>query len=899
MSWLSRLFRRAQREQDLDRELAFHVDTRTEELMRDGHTREEARRLALAEFGGYTPIREVTRDASGGRWLTDLWQDLKYARRVLWSSKTFTVAAVASLAIGLGANAAVFRVMDSLMFRPLPVEKPGDLFYVFSESAGESRFSHPAYLRLAEAVADQAQLTASSSGMTVQVTINGVEQLVAAQLVAGNWFETLGVSPSAGRLLSPADDRMNGSEGVAVMSDRTWTRHFARNPSVIGSTLMVNGVPVTVVGIAEPGFDGVFVASPMGLWMPNAAQSFIHAHPNVGNDNGDDSAPWIPQDGISWLSVWGRQRPGASRDAITRRLEDRYAQVLATRYESVEDPERRARLTSDRITVLDGAHGLSGTRERLGPALTILLGMSALVLVVSCANLANLLLVRGVARQREFSLRLAIGAARGRLLRQLLAESVALAALGGLLGLVLATWGGQLLLRVVSSTSTPVLLTLPLDWRILGFGIAATMVTGVLFGLLPAIRLSKPAAGAAAHGARVIGASRGRFPVAKALVAAQVALSFVLVVAAALFMQSFSRLAALDSGYDRTAVVTARFDTRLARYEPEQLPELYRQLVESVLRIPGVESASLGAVGPATGSRRASSFSLDGTDRIGDQAMVTREDQISGAFIPTLGMRVVEGRDFDERDRAGSQRVLLVNQTFVRRFSADRDVLGRQFSYGGDDPSYTIVGVVGDVKADGQRETVEPTVYFALAQHPEEYVRNLYARVGVDPVSAIESIRRAINTVAPQLAVREVLPLGELSERTVATERMIARLAAVFGLLGTIVAIVGLYGAIAYSVARRNTEIGVRLALGASPASVRSLVIRETLVVVAAGLVVGVALALPAGRAAESMLFGLSPYDAWTMTAGAILIAAVGLFVGAIPAWRASRVNPVTALRQG
>ncbi len=431
MSWLPRWFRRAEREHDLDRELAFHVDTRTEELMRDGHTRDEARRLALAEFGGYTPIREVTRDASGGRWLTDLWQDLKYTRRVLWANKTFTAAAVASLAIGLGANAAVFRVMDSLMFRPLPVESPNELFYVVSESAGESRFSHPAYLRLAEGVANQAQLTASSSGMTVQVTVNGVEQLVAAQLVAGNWFETLGVSPSAGRLLSPEDDRMNGSEGVAVMSDRTWTRHFARNPSVVGSTLMVNGAPVTVVGIAEPGFDGVFVASPMGLWMPTAAQPFIHAHPNVGNDNGDDTAPWMPQDGISWLSVWGRQQPGASRDAITRRLEDRYAQVLATRYESVEDPERRARLTSDRITVLDGAHGLSGTRERLGPALTILLGMSALVLIVSCANLANLLLVRGVARQREFSLRLAIGASRGRLIRQLLAESVALAALGG------------------------------------------------------------------------------------------------------------------------------------------------------------------------------------------------------------------------------------------------------------------------------------------------------------------------------------------------------------------------------------------------------------------------------------------------------------------------------------
>ncbi len=897
IGWLRRVFVSRRLDEDLDRELQFHVDAHTDALMSEGHSRAEARRLALAEFGGMSPMRESTRDARGTRWLVDLWQDLRYARRVLLSSKTFTVAAVASLAIGLGANAAVFRVMDSLMFRPLPVTSPEDVFYLVSTNAEQSQFSHPAYLQLAEAAEGQAQLAAATPIATLQITVNGVAQLASAQLVSGNWFDTLGVSASSGRVLSEADDRAGGSEAVAVMSDRMWTRVFARDPAVVGSTLMVNGAALTVVGIAEPGFDGVIVASPVGLWIPAAAQPLVRYRSNVSTDNADESAPWVPQDGISWLMVWGRQRPGVDPTAMMRPLEARYAQILSARHAGIENPQRRERAMADRITREDGTHGLSGTRERLGPALTILLGMSALVLVVSCANLANLLLVRGMARAREFSLRLAIGASRSRLIRQLLAESLALAALGGVLGLVLATWGGQLLLRIVSTTSTPIPLNLPMDWRILGFGLAATMATGLLFGLMPAVRLSRPQGNDAAHGVRVVGQAHGRFPVAKALVAAQVALSFVLIVAAALFLQSFSKLVALDSGYDRAAVVTARFDTRLARYEPQQLPALYRQLVESVSQIPGVRSASLGAVGPATGSRRMSSFVLDGVDTIGDEGLVTHEDYISAGFVGTLGIRLVGGRNIDERDRDGAQPVILVNEAFVRRYSADRDVLGRQFSSGGDAPRYTIVGVIADVKAEGQREAAPPTAYYALAQHPQEYVRNLYARVALNPAATIESVRKAINDVAPQLAVREVVPLGELSERTVATERMIARLAAVFGLLGMTVAVVGLYGAIAYSVARRTNEIGVRLALGASPASVRRLIMRETVTVVLAGLVVGIALALPSGALAESLVFGMSPRDATTYVVAAALIVGIGLLVGAIPAWRASRVNPVAALR--
>lgn len=898
--WLRRVWSTQRLDGELDKELRFHVDARTDDLIRDGYAPDEARRLALAEFGGFEPIREASRDARGTRWLSDIWQDLRYASRVMWSHKVFTAAAVLSLGVGLGANAAVFRVMDSLMFRPLPVPQADELFYLESTTAQESRVSHPAYLRLA-AAAPHTTLAVATPITTMQVEVKGVAQLTSAQLVSGNWFDMLGVKPAAGRLLTPEDDRTDGREAVAVISDRMWTRSFARDPGIVGSTLMVNGAAMTVVGITPPGFGGVMVGSPVGLWVPVTAQPLVRHRSNVSNENADGDAPWVPQDGMSWLMTFGRLPSSADRDATMRAFADRYRQILDDRYASIQDPARKAELVSDRLLMKDGSQGLSSWRERLGPALQVLLGMSGLVLIVACANLANLLLVRGIARHREFALRLAIGARRGRLIRQLLVESLLLAFLGGALGLVVALWGSQLLLRVVSSTSTPVPLDLPIDWRVLGVGLTLSVLTGLVFGIVPALRLSRPEVGDALKlGARVISGTRRRtpFPVAKVLVAAQVALSFVLIVAAALFSQSFGKLVALDAGYDRESVISARFDTRLARFEPEQLPGLYDRLVTEVSAVPGVHSAALGVVGPATGSIQSSSIVIDGQPTSGSGQPVVDEEWMSVGYISTLGMRLVAGRDVDSRDHADGQRVAIVNEAFVRRNLSTVDPIGRQFSYGGDAPPITIIGVVADVRARGQREDVRPTVYYPLRQYPLAYVRNLYVRTDTRADAMVSPITQAIQRAAPGLALREVVTLAQLSERTVATERMVSRLAAAFGALGVTVAVLGLYGAIAYSVARRTNEIGVRLALGAAPGSVSWLVIRETLVVVAAGVVAGVALVFPAGALAESLLFGLTVSDSRTLIVVSLCVALTGTAVGAIPAWRASRVNPLVALRE-
>lgn len=900
IQWLRRIWSTKRLEGELDKELRFHVDARTDDLVREGHTPVEARRLALAEFGGLEPIREASRDARGTRWLGDVWQDLRYASRVMWGHKLFTAAAVLSLGVGLGANAAVFRVMDSLMFRQLDVPRAGELFFLESSTAGESRVSHPAYQRLAAAV-PQATLAVATPITTMQVEVKGVAQLTSAQLVSGNWFDMLGVTPAAGRVFTPDDERTDGREAVAVISDRMWTRSFGRDPGLVGSTLMVNGAALTVVGITPPGFDGVMVGSPVGLWIPVTAQPLVRYRSNSSTEDADEDAPWVPQDGISWLMAFGRIPAATERHVVSRAFADRYQQVLEDRYASIQDPARKAELLSDQLLLKDGSQGLSSWRERLVPALQVLLGMSGLVLIVACANLANLLLARGIARHREFALRLAIGARRGRLIRQLLVESLLLAFLGGALGLMIALWGSQLLLQVVSSTSSPVPLHLPIDWRVLGGGMAATVVTGLAFGIVPALRLSRPEVGDALKlGVRVVNGGRRRtpFPVAKVLVAAQVALSFVLIAAAALFSQSFTKLVALDAGFDRESVLNARFDTRLARFEPEQLPALYERLVSEVSAVPGVQSAALGLVGPATGSIRSSSIVIDGAPTSGRAQPVVDEEWMGLGYINTLGMRLVAGRDFDTRDHAQGQLVAIVNEAFLRRNIGDGDPLGRQFSYGDDAPPITIVGVVADVRSRGQREDVRPMVYYPLRQYPREHVRNLYVRTDARADLMVTPMTQAIQRAAPGLALREVVTLAELSERTVATERMVSRLAAAFGALGVIVAVLGLYGAIAYSVARRTNEIGVRLALGASPSNVRWLVVRETFVVVAAGVVAGVLLVFPAGALAESLLFGLTASDARTLVTVGLSVTLAGVAVGAIPAWRASRVNPITALRE-
>jgi predicted permease len=893
MSWLGRLFRRDKLERELDRELQFHIDERAQQLMRDGASAAESRRRALAEFGGVEPIKEQARDARGTRWVSDIGQDVRYALRVLRANKGFTAAAVLSLALGIGANAAVFRVINDLLLRPLDVPAPSQLFILENSAFGNSLFSHPAYLKLAASAPD-ATLSVMTRPNSMQITIGGSAELVSTQLVSASWFDMVRVPPQAGRVFSAAEE--SASAPVAVISDTYWTKRFGRRADAVNTTILVNNTPRTIIGVMPPGFTGVNVGSPAEIWLPVTVQHDVHYASNNSTSDADATQPWVPQDGISWLSVIGRY-PESGPGGIPAAVVSRYSQIVADRAKSIENPKLREEALRDHLVIQPGARGTSDGRALAPPALKVLMGLVALVLLVACANLANLLLARGAARSREFALRLSIGARRGRLIRQLLTESLTLAAIGGFVGSMTAWWGSNWLVRVMAQGRTPPSLSAA-DWRIALFGVGLTLLTGFGFGLLPALRLSRPElVDAMKSGGRVVDSGRrGRLPLIKILVGVQVAISLLLVAGAMLFFQTFRNYIRIDAGFDREHVVSARFDTRLAGYAQADLPGIYARLIAEAERIPGVHSVTLGQVGPATGSMTQSSVTIQGYMPASGQDPVITEEWIGPQYLSTLGMKLLAGRDLAASDVAGSRKVAIINETMAKQFFSGRNPVG--MSFGEDKPDETeIVGVVADARAIGLRRAVPPMAYYALAQAPTAYARNLYVKTdgAVDPVR--NALREAIHRAAPGLAIREVVTLGELSERTVATERLMSDLTTLFGLLGVVVASLGLYGTIAYSVARRTNEIGVRLALGASPSGVRWMVVKETLWLVAAGAAAGVALMLPLGRALSSVLFGVTGRDPRTLVLSAATVIVIGLIAGAVPAFRASRVNPTSALR--
>ncbi len=894
MGWLSRLLRRERLEQELDKELRFHIDTRADELARDGVAPSEARRRALAEFGGVEPIKEHARDARGTRWVGDFVQDLRYALRMLRANKGFTVAAVLSLALGIGANAAVFRVIDGLLLRPLDVPRPQELFVLESSEAKESRFSHPAYRKLA-AAAPSATLSVMTRPTSFQTAINGVAELTNAQMVSASWFSVVGVPTAAGRQFTPEEE--SAAAPVIVISDRFWAKQFGRARSALNSVMLINNTPRTIVGVMPAGFVGINVGTPSDILIPVTAQADVHYRSNAGNEDADEAKPWIPQDGMSWLSIVGRAS-SAGMAGVWAQLSGRYQQIAADKAKQVEDPGRRERVLRDHLITQSAERGVSSVRQQATPALAVLMGMVVLVLLVACANLANLLLARGAARSREFALRLSIGARRGRLVRQLLTESLALSVLGGAVGLGMAWWGGVALLSMISSGRTPPSIDMPLDWRVISFGLAVTLVTGLGVGLLPALRLSRPELlDAMKSGGRVVTTGRrGRWPLVKVLVGVQVAISLLLLAGAMLFFQTFRNYVRLDPGFDRESVLTARFDTLLAGYREVELPGVYARLLTESQRIAGVRSASLGKVGPATGSATMSSVVIQDYTPAAAEDVVVHEEFIGTSYLSTMGMGLMVGRDFTVSDDARGRKVALINETMAKRFFGKTNPVGRGFGYD-ETNEFEIVGVVADARANGLRQSVPALVYYPLAQHPEVYARNLYVRVNGAVPAVRTALREAIRVAAPGLAVREIVTLGELSDRTVSGERTISSLAALFSVLGVAVACLGLYGTIAYSVARRTNEIGVRLALGASPSGVWWMVLKETLSIVLVGVAAGRLLMLPLSRALSSQLFGLSGRDPLTLTLASAAVILVGALAGAVPAWRASKVNPTAALR--
>ena len=836
------------------------------------------------------------------------WQDVRHALRSLRRAPGFTIAVVITLALGIGANTAIFSLLDAVMFKPLPIDRPGELF-LLSETAPDQaadtqggtgrlvRFSYPRFRQMEEAVAARGMLAAMTRVVqfTVRTSNGGASSAVQAQLVSGSYFGTLRVPAALGRLFTHEDTRQIDAHPWAVISHGYWQRQFAATPDVVGRQIVVNGTAITIVGVAEASFTGLWTETPVDLWLPLSIQHALHYRMNVSASNSNLRQPWMPQTGISWLNVIGRVA-GGDVAGVRPALEAAYRPGLLQYADEVfgNESEIRTLVLAQRLQVLPFSRGFSGLRSRFSDALVLLAALVVMVLLVACANIANLLLARGVARQREVAVRASLGATRLRLARQSLTEGVVLAALGGAAGLVMGGWISGLLAGMVLDTSPDLLPPgFSPDLRVVGFTALVSLATVLVFGVVPAFRFTRTdvQAALAAGGRGSVGHAslRGMRP----LVAAQLALSLLVVVAAVLFGRSLVNLSQFDPGFDRHQLVAVGIDPPLSGYSQEQIPSLHQRLLDAVGAIPGVTSAAVSMMDLGGGGQAIRDFQFEGYQS-GPIERESQWNQVGPRYFSTTGMALVEGREFDERDTAQRPPVAVVNEAVVRRYFGGRSPLGKHL--GEDRPDTEIVGVVRDANVRALRETPIPTIYLSSQRLPV-IARSLVVRVSGDPGRMVPLIQQAVERSEPNLLIYNVRTLDEQLERNVAQETIVAYLASAFGIVALLMACLGLYGVLSYMVARRTHETGVRLALGATSFEVMQAVVREGMSVVVVGMGAGVALALWAGRFVETLLFEVSPADPRTYVAIVATLGAVALAACYVPARRASRIDPMAALR--
>jgi predicted permease len=837
----------------------------------------------------------------------ELWADLRFAARLLRRSPGFTVAAVSSLALGIGAATAIFTVIDAVVVRALPVREPSDL-YIAQVVAGPDpspRFSYPLFERARDTLRGVADACASSSIARMLVTEGaatapGSEDVARVQLVSGEYFAVLGTRAQVGRLLTTQDNRSVGAHPVAVLSDAFWTRRFGRRADILNRPLAVNGSSFVIVGVTAPGFFGTVADNRPDVWVPVMMQSIVKYANNADVENGDLRKPWAPQPEVAWLTVIARAPHEQARTAAAAVLTRLLQQQLEQRESYRTDPAARRRFQAQHVVLAPGSRGLSRLRERLQSPLVALFAMVGLLLLIACANLAGLLLARSTARQREFAVRVSIGAGRWRLARQLLAESLLIGLIGGACGLVVARWSCDALLALVAGSSTALAVDLPLDYRVLLFATAVSGVTAIGFGLAPALRASRvdPAETLNAYGRSILGARQGaRLPWGRLLVVGQLALTVLLLSVAALFTRTLQQLTRVEIGYDDQGVVVARIDPRAAGYTPERLPALHRAIVDRLEATPGLRRASLSLHGPLSGGARTSSLAVEGFRPAPGPEPEVQEDIVTEHYFQTVGLTLVRGRLFGPADTPRGH-ATVINETMARRFFPDRDPIGQHWTSG--DPigpdAFEIVGVVSDAHYNDLRGAI-PNAAYLLASQTDEYLTSVEVRAEGPAADARQAVRAALASVDARLPVMEMTTLDTRVHGLTAPERSIALLATAFGGVALLLASLGLYGTMSYNVARRTPELGVRIALGAGRRAVLWLVLADALAIVAAGLVVGLPLALVAAEQMTRFLYEVAPVDPASYVAAAAVLVAVAAIAAWLPARRAASVDPVVALR--
>jgi putative ABC transport system permease protein len=890
---LRALLRRDAVEGELDEELREHFERQVERHVAAGLTRDEALRRTRLEFGGLDQVKEECRDARGVSFLETLLQDIRFSLRLLRKTPAITAVALLSLALGIGANTAIFSLIDAVMLRMLPIEKPEELMqvqYGDPRWSGEgASFTNPLW----EQVRDQQDVFSGAFAWGTDhfdLAQGGEVRPANAVWVSGDFFNALRVRPAAGRLLVPSDDR-RGCQALAVLSYGFWQDHYGASSSAIGSTLSLNSRPFEVIGVAPRGFYGLNVGDKFDVAVPICASVVFD-----GKESRLDHRSWW------WLNVAGRLKPGMSRARASARLKMLSPTILAGALPQDWSPSMQRSFVKHFLAAAPAASGLSRLHRQFEQPLQVLMAVVGLVLLIACANIASLMLARAATRRKEIAVRQALGASRLRLIRQLLVECLLLSSAGALVGILFAHWGAALLVRLISTTRNTVFLDLSLDGRVLGFTAAIAMLTGILFGLVPALRSTRVSLTSAMKGSQAIEIERPmRFRTRKWIVASQVALSLVLLVAAGLLLRSFAKLGTLDLGFDRNDVLLVGTNLGVAKVPPDHQRATYEQIEDRLRALPGVISVGRSKITPIRGFFWNNTIHTEWSKAlVGDDAL-TYFNAVSPGFFETLRMPLLAGRNFNSGDTDKAPQVAIVNQTLARRFFPNLNPLGKTFriddSHEQPGPPIEVVGLVKDAKYGSVREQTPPTAFFPASQitrHADEDSFEL--RTAIAPSALAGPVQAAVAGVNKEIPL-EFDTLADQVSDSLVQERLLALLSGFFGALALLLAMIGLYGTLSYVVAQRQTEFGVRMALGAGSGSILSLALRDLIVVLTSGLVVGVCISLAATRALQQMLFGIGPRDTATIIGAVAVLSAVALIAGYVPARRATKVDPMVALR--
>ncbi|HEX6773026.1 MAG TPA: ABC transporter permease [Acidobacteriaceae bacterium] len=882
---------------ELQEEIHLHLDLRRHEQVEAGVAATDAAAAARRRFGNPTLLRERSYTVWGWNWLETLTQDVMYGLRAMLRTPGITLVALLSLALGIGANTAIFSLMDAVMLRSLPVKDPQQLVMLgqghasgITDSFGVTQlYSYPFYRQLQrqnQVFTDTAAVFSMSSDVHGFVLGRTTAEPIQAQLVSGTYFQTLGVQAAIGRVMSDQDDRIEGGNPIAVVSYGWWQKSLGGDPHILGKTLKIADTTYSIIGVAPPEFFGTTVGEAPDIWLPMSMVKSVPPYFNAYSDNFGEA-----------LEVIGRLKPGVSIAQATTNVNLLYQQILRNFRGGVLSQRDKDTLKKAYVPITSVATGLSGLRRQFSAPLMLLLSISGLVLLIACANIANLLLARSTVRSREFAVRQALGAQRSRLIRQLLTESLLVATAGGALGLAFAAGASRLLLRMISSGPEVLPLRVSVDGQMLLFTLAVTVTTALLFGTIPAFRATKLELTKSLKEGQGAVRVHGKSLLAKSLIVSQVTFSLLLVVAAGLFLRSLVNLNRVDTGFQRDGVLRVALDSTSMGFKVDdpRLQSRLREIEEHVRALPGVQAASFAFFVFHEGEW-SGTITVPGAESHPDEDVV--HDVVGDDYFKTLQIPVLAGRVFGPQDTATSPRVTIISAHTARTLFPKGSPLGRHYYFGGPSSKdeYEVVGIAADVKIGDLDEEPVAMDYVPANQHPT-FLSDLMVRYTGDSGTVATAVQRAVHEVDRRIPITDVSTLDEWVARSITDQRVIAQLATFFGLLAIFLSAIGIYGLMSYVVSRRTNEIGIRMALGAERRQVRWLVMREILVLVAVGIALGVPAVLASSSIAQHMLFGVSGSNLANLLAASGVMLLIAALAGYLPARRASRVDPMVALR--